>query len=136
MEIGMVGRIVIYHLTREDQAKAGGRHTIGTGKDMELKVAPAIVTFDKEPANEKPHMLSLKVLCDSRDTIWVEANYGPGNGCWEYKGKNEFGPETDLLKRGTERLKELSEINQDYIPQRSLRQIGMLTEKEFENLKE
>ena len=114
----LLGKIVVFHMNMEQQVRAGGSHTPAINNG--LQHAPAIVTRDLNPeitkevfieqfeddsivfvSGKRPPNVNLKVLCDSRDDIWVkDVSYGSGAGQWE------FIEETELKDNKIEKFQE------------------------------
>lgn len=105
MKLGLLGKVVIMHLSLPQQGVAGGNHVPNYGN---LRIAPAIIVNDPEPENENPHPVNLKVFCDSRDELWVTgAMPGSEPGQWETKEafdarKEETPPEVEVKKEEAE----------------------------------
>lgn len=147
--VGMLGKTVLYHLTRDDQAKAGGRHTISTNTHENIAIAAAIVSYDHKPEENKPHTLGLRVICDSRDTLWIpNAAHGNANGEWEFveAERNQFMENANI--RGKKRLNqiitlmptfgidEFKELRKLAPSVNNTEDLGRLTPPEFETLLE
>ena len=96
----LIGTIVVFHMNMEQQIRAGGSHT--PANNLGLQHAPAIVTrVGNIDGDKKDYKVNLKVLCDSRDDIWVkDVSYGSGVGQWE------FLEETELKDNVIERFQE------------------------------
>lgn len=83
MKTGLLGRIVIVHMTQEMCTRAGGTH-MPTMDNSHIKVAAAVICFDGEPENDAPHKVNLKLLCNGLDDILV-MDVEPGTEPGQYE---------------------------------------------------